>query len=117
MIIRGKPEAGCIHIRGIVAKSLNTVTITFGSILKMNVRRVKQDSDDMTLAIPSGILPSLNADFDGDELNGLYGALDPLEPIFEGFNPRNMLINRVDNSIKTDLSPLENIAIFIFSDQ
>lgn len=37
-------------------------TITFGSILLMKIRKIKPDSDDMTLAIPSAILPGLNAD-------------------------------------------------------
>ena len=37
-------------------------TITYGSILRMNIRRVKKDSSDLTLAIPSAILPGLNAD-------------------------------------------------------
>ena len=32
-------------------------TITFGSILLMKIRKIKPDSDDMTLAIPSAILP------------------------------------------------------------
>ena len=32
-------------------------TITVGSILKMKVRNVKSDSNDMALAIPSAILP------------------------------------------------------------
>lgn len=32
-------------------------TITFGSILLMKIRKVKKDSDDVTLAIPSAILP------------------------------------------------------------
>lgn len=34
-------------------------TITFGSILLMNIRSVKRDPDDLTLAIPSAILPGL----------------------------------------------------------
>lgn len=34
-------------------------TITFGSILLMKIRRIKPDSDDVTLAIPSSILPGL----------------------------------------------------------
>ena len=37
-------------------------TITFGSILLMKIRAVKRDSDDLCLAIPSSILPGLNAD-------------------------------------------------------
>lgn len=32
-------------------------TITFGSILLMRIRKVKPDSDDLTLSIPSAILP------------------------------------------------------------
>lgn len=35
-------------------------TITFGSILLMKIRKVKQDSDDLTLAVPSAILPGLS---------------------------------------------------------
>lgn len=34
-------------------------TITFGSILKMKVRKVKKDSKDYSMAIPSAILPGL----------------------------------------------------------
>ena len=92
-------------------------TITFGSILKMRIRDVKKDSDDMTLAIPSGILPGLNADFDGDELNSLAGHLDEIEFMFEGFSPINMLINRTDETLKIDISPLENISIALLSDK
>lgn len=34
-------------------------TITFGSILEMKIRKVKPDSNDYSLAIPSAILPGL----------------------------------------------------------
>lgn len=34
-------------------------TITFGSILLMKIRKVKKDSDNLTLSIPSAILPGL----------------------------------------------------------
>ena len=36
-------------------------TITFGSILLMNIRRVKPDPSDVTLSIPSAILPGQTA--------------------------------------------------------
>ena len=36
-------------------------TITFGSILLMNIRRVKPDPSDVTLSIPSAILPGRTA--------------------------------------------------------
>ena len=35
------------------------LTITFGSILEMNIRKVKKDPEDVTLSIPSAILPGL----------------------------------------------------------
>lgn len=34
-------------------------TIRFGSIILMNIRRVKRDSDDLTTAVPSAILDGL----------------------------------------------------------
>ena len=45
------------HMLRICVKIL---TITFGSILQMKIRRIKTDSNDMTLSIPSAILPGLN---------------------------------------------------------
>ena len=36
-------------------------TIVFGSILLMTIRKVKKDSDDLTLAVPSAILPGLKS--------------------------------------------------------
>lgn len=92
-------------------------TITFGSILLMKIRKVKRDSDDVTLAIPSAILPGLNADFDGDVLNDLALTMEEFWELFDGFSPENMLINRTDETIKYDVSPLENITIAIFSDR
>lgn len=92
-------------------------TITFGSILSMNIRRVKKDADDVTLAIPSAILPGLNADFDGDVLNTLSLTLEELWELLDGFSPTNMLINRTDETIKYDVSALENITLAILSDK
>ena len=37
------------------------MTIVFGSILLMKIRKVKKDSDDLTLAVPSAILPGLKS--------------------------------------------------------
>nr|DAR89249.1 MAG TPA: hypothetical protein [Caudoviricetes sp.] len=33
------------------------MTITFGSILEMRIRKVKKDPYDLTLSLPSAILP------------------------------------------------------------
>ena len=91
-------------------------TITFGSILMMKIRRVKMDADDVTLAIPSAILPGLNADFDGDVLNELCLTMEEFWELFDGFSPVNMLINRTDSTIRYDISALENITIAMISD-
>lgn len=82
----------------------------------MKIRRVKPDSDDMTLAIPSAVLPGLNADFDGDVLNTLALPLDEIAEMMSGFSPVNMLINRSTGSIRLDLSALENVSLAMFSD-
>ena len=58
----------------------------------------------------------MNADFDGDVLNQMAIELEELKEIFAGFSPINMLINRVSNSIKYDVSALENITLAILSD-
>lgn len=92
-------------------------TITFGSILQMKIRRVKKDADDVTLAIPSAILPGLNADFDGDVLNTLALTMEEFWALFDGFSPINMVINRVDETIRYDISALENITLSILSDR
>lgn len=36
--------------------------------------------------------------------------------LFDGFSPVNMLINRTDESIRLDVSALENITLSILSD-
>lgn len=91
-------------------------TITYGSILLMKIRRVKRDPHDLTLAIPSAVLPGLNADFDGDVLNDLGLTMEEFWELFDNFSPESMVINRTDMTIRMDLSALENITIAILSD-
>ena len=83
----------------------------------MKIRNIKRDPNDLTLAIPSAILPPLNADFDGDELNQMALTMTELEVFFEGFSPVNMLIDRTTGQPKLGPSPLENISLAIFSDR
>lgn len=59
---------------------------------------------------------TLNADFDGDVLNTLALTMEELWELLEGFSPQNMLINRTDETIKFDVSALENITLAILSD-
>lgn len=60
---------------------------------------------------------TLNADFDGDVLNTLSLTMEELWEMFDGFSPINMLINRVNESIRYDVSALENITLAILSDK
>lgn len=83
----------------------------------MKIRKVKPDSNDYSLAIPSAILPGLNADFDGDELNTIALEMEEFWELFDGFSPKNMIINRTTGTIRYDVSSLENISIAILSDK
>ena len=60
---------------------------------------------------------TLNADFDGDVLNTLALPKEELAEWFDGFGSTNMLLNRVDNTIRMDCSALENICLAILSDK
>lgn len=70
-------------------------TLNYYSILRMNIRQVKPDINDYTLSVPLAILPGLNADFDGDELN-IIGLLDrSISYMFRKFDPvERMIIDR-----------------------
>lgn len=57
-----------------------------------------------------------NADFDGDVLNNLGLTMEEFWELFDGFSPKNMIINRVTSSIRYDCSALENISLAILSD-
>ena len=59
---------------------------------------------------------TLNADFDGDVLNTMGITLEEFWELFDGFSPKNMLINRTDETIKYDVSALENITLANLSD-
>lgn len=54
---------------------------------------------------------------DGDVLNTLGIELDELAEFFNGFEPTAMLINRVTNEIRMNVSALENITLSILSDK
>jgi DNA-directed RNA polymerase beta' subunit len=90
-------------------------TITLGSILMMKIRRVKRDPNDLTLAIPSGVLGGLNADFDGDALNCIGLPLEEIAEMFKGFSPTNMMIDRTTGAIKLTPSSLEGLTLYQMS--
>lgn len=53
---------------------------------------------------------------DGDVLNSLGLEMEELWEMFRGFSPLNMLVNRVNNTIRYDCSALENVSLAILSD-
>lgn len=57
-----------------------------------------------------------NADFDGDVLNHLALTMEEFWELFDGFSPEMLMINRTNNTIKYDLSAIENIELSILSD-
>jgi hypothetical protein len=84
--------------------------------LLFKVRDVKNVSEDVTLAIPSSVLPGLNADFDGDSINSMAGTLAELKSLYSGFDPTMLIVDHALNSISIDMSALEGITIAMFSD-
>lgn len=78
-------------------------SIRYGSILTMRVRYVEPKIDNYVMKIPLQVLPFLNADFDGDALNGIsIKSRDILEAL-EVNNPKyNMVISRNNGLLSTD---------------
>lgn len=59
----------------------------------------------------------MNADFDGDVLNTLALEMEEFWEMFEGFSPKNMIIDRSSGNIRYNISALENITLAILSDR
>lgn len=78
-------------------------TIAFGSILQMQVGRVKREFNDLTLGIPNNILSLISGDFDGDVL-AIFLILDQkFKRHFSLFNPKNMMISNNDGKFNSAL--------------
>ena len=67
--------------------------------------------------VANGMKIMLNADFDGDILNTLGLPMTELAEFFKGFSPCEMLISRVTNEIRYNVSALEQITLAILSDK
>lgn len=82
-------------------------TINYGSLLTMKIVSVKKTTGgDYTMSLPIQILPSLNADFDGDVLNIVALMTKELQREFDkGFNPRKtMYISRNDGLFNSNFN-------------
>ena len=62
-------------------------TLNYYSMLLMKIKNISKDPDNFTLGIPFFILPGLNADFDGDILNGIAMMNKNIEKAFRKFKP------------------------------
>jgi len=82
-------------------------SINYGSFLVMKVANVKPNINDKTLVIPTPILVSMGADFDGDQLNVFrIIGMDLSKRMAKCLNPRyNLYIDRINGRINKAAMP------------
>jgi DNA-directed RNA polymerase beta' subunit len=68
-------------------------SINIGSLLILNVTKVKSDFNDLTLSVSNNILTNLNADYDGDVLNIIALLSDKQKEIFSRLKPASLIIH------------------------
>lgn len=69
-------------------------SINIGSILRMRIGSVREDTDNITTGVPVNILTMMGADFDGDT-NNIIALFEPwLIKATEKLDPRYMIISR-----------------------
>ena len=84
-------------------------TINFGSIMRMTIRKVKKDYNDLTISIPINVCKAFNADFDGDALNSLSLKDAELVAGYEIYDPRlNMLISKNDGLFNNNFNLIKD---------
>ncbi|MGL5712862.1 MAG: hypothetical protein ACRCXX_04000 [Cetobacterium sp.] len=78
-------------------------SIRYGSILLMRVRFVEPNIDNYVMKIPLQVLAFLNADFDGDALNGISIKSKDILEALEVNNPKYaMVISRNNGLLSAD---------------
>lgn len=94
-------------------------TINYGSQVALMVVDVIGDIKDAVCRTPLGILPVLNADFDGDILNIRSAKISEIgEHMFRNLNPRwNMFISKNDGLLNPDFVIYKDslIGLYVFS--
>ena len=92
------------------------VTINYGSMNAMKIRKVKKDYDDFSMSLNLFMLSAANADFDGDTLNILALKTEHLKDEFNRiFNPNeNHAISKLDGLFNTEIDLLKDSSIAIF---
>ncbi|MGL6099454.1 MAG: hypothetical protein ACRC0G_07500 [Fusobacteriaceae bacterium] len=78
-------------------------SIRYGSILMMRIRHVEPILENYVMKIPLQVLIELNADFDGDALNGMGIKSKDILQALEVNNPKyNMVISRNNGLLAND---------------
>ncbi len=85
-------------------------TINYGSILFLNVKKVKRNVSDYTLSIHNAILPFLAGDFDGDVLNITAVMDNEFKNFFAPLSPLNMIVSS-DLGFNPQLSPQRDMVM------
>lgn len=87
-------------------------SINYGSFLVVKVAGVKRNIHDKTLTIPTPILSTMGADFDGDQLNVFrIIGLDMDKRFSKNLDPRyNLYISRMDGRVNPAMFPIKDEA-------
>lgn len=90
-------------------------SINYGSFLAVHVLRIKEDFNDKSVTLSTAIIQTMNADFDGDQINlfRIFG-LDLGKRFAKSLNPRtNLYVSRMDGRVNPKMLPMKDeIAAF-----
>jgi DNA-directed RNA polymerase beta' subunit len=90
-------------------------TISFGSILRMKVGKVKKDYNDFTMGVPNNVLKFLGGDYDGDVLS-IFLLLDrDMVKHYEKFSPKHLVVSVDDGCFNNALAIDKDNALGFYS--
>jgi hypothetical protein len=87
---------------------LREPTNNLASIVLAKIRRYKIGDD--TMSVPLEVLPGLNADFDGDQLDILFLLDQQLVPKFNAFH-YSCLTDRINEKVSLDILSWSDVAL------
>lgn len=89
-------------------------TINYGGIMRMRIRKVKNDYTDLTISIPVNDCGAYAGDFDGDALNAISLKDTELTDAYELFDPRlHMIISKNDGLFDNNFNLIKDQVICI----
>lgn len=91
-------------------------SINFGSFLMCKVIRIKRNLNDKTMTVNTRIIKTLNADFDGDQMNIFRIPGANICSLFNKcMNPiYNLYINRLNGRVNPNMLPLKDEVILFW---